>query len=85
MSTRKVLVLNQEEKDQTVLQHSEAINGLTNVSFKWATFDNFQEGKRSGTYDFVFANLGAMTVDDLGMSEEFYQYYATAPIFFAFT
>jgi len=86
MSSRKVLILNQEEKDQTVLQYNAAIKKLSadGASIKWATFDNFQEGKRAGTFDFVFACLNAMTDDDLGMSEEFYQFYATAPIFYAF-
>lgn len=74
MSSRKVLILNQEEKDQTVLQYNATIKKLSadGASIKWATFDNFQEGKRAGTFDFVFACLNAMTADDLGMSEEFY-------------
>ena len=87
MSQRTVLILCQEEKTKTQLQVNEAIRKLSTdgARLKWASFDNFQKGDRSSTFDAVFAVLGDMTANDLGLSEEFYQYYASAPVFFAFT
>jgi hypothetical protein len=87
MSQRTILILCQEEKTKTQLQVNEAIRklGTDGANIKYATFDSFQEGDRSATFDAVFASIGDMSADDLGMSEEFYQFYASAPVFFAFT
>lgn len=43
-------------------------------------FEQFQEGKREDKYGFVIAYLKGMSSDDVEMSEEFYQHYATAPV-----
>ena len=71
MSQRTVLILCQEEKTKTQLQVNEAIRKLSTdgATLKWASFDNFQNGDRSSTFDAVFAVLGDMTVNDLGLSE----------------
>lgn len=85
MTTKhKVLIINQEEADQYALSHLEENEAVKPIfkdnTLKWQLFEQFQEGKREDKYGFVIAHLKGMSADDVEMSEEFYQYYAAAPV-----
>jgi hypothetical protein len=85
-SQRKVLVLCTAVEEEGYFKSTPGNKKLVadGAELKWQTFDSFQEGKRHGTFDAVIAILSTTGADDLEMMEEFYEYYAAAPIFIAF-
>ena len=54
------------------------------AQIKWTTFDEIYNGNIKSNFDFVFAILADMDEDELDVYNVFYQYYTTAPIFYAF-
>ena len=87
MSQTKVLIVCQDEKMQDQLKVNAAIKKLASdgATLKWTNQDSFQEGKRVGTFDAVFYALGEASLEDVEMCEEYYQYYAVAPVCFIFS
>ena len=82
--SHKILVLTQEEADSYQLSGLKQHNDIKAIfdanTFKWQLFEQFQDGAREDTFGMVIAYLKGMSVDDVEMSEEFYQHYATAPV-----
>ena len=84
LNTLSALVLSPSENDQNLL--SRVKNGRKSLvsalaKRKKVTFDQFQEGKKFDSFDYVIiAILGDTDADDIESQEDFYKYYGAAPV-----